>query len=86
VLPVLGADTIKGGLSDALAGAELVVTYNSNTAVDALLAGKLIHAEDEGSMAWGWKDRAEWAARLAWRQFSMDEIRSGFAWGVANGE
>jgi hypothetical protein len=85
VLPVLGTKMVQGDLGEALAGAELVVTYNSNCAVDALLAGKLVHVEDEGSMAWGWTDRTAWAHRLAWRQFSMDEIRSGFAWSVANG-
>jgi len=85
VLPVAGAPVLAGEMTDAIAHAELVVTYNSNLGVDALLAGKLIHVEDCGSMAWGWIDRTEWAHALAWRQFTLDEIRSGFAWSVANG-
>lgn len=85
VRPLPGVPMLNGELSDALAGAELVETFNSNTAVDALLAGKLISVADCGSMAWDGGDRERWAHRLAWRQFTMDEIRSGFAWSIANG-
>lgn len=87
---VVGAQSLAGELEAALAGAAVVVTYNSNTGVDAVLAGKPIVAEDAGSMAWpvaahqigegrDEPDRLAWARRLAWRQFTMDEIRSGFA-------
>lgn len=74
-----GAPRLDGDLSDALHNAALVVTYNSNTGVDALLAGKNVTADDEGSMIWGVTDRAKWAHRLAWRQWTMDEIASGSA-------
>lgn len=88
--PVAGVPSMQGDLSEALAGAAVVVTYNSNTGVDALLAGKPTVAEDAGSMAWpvaahqiGERvvepDRKSWAEHLAWRQFTTDEIRSGFA-------
>lgn len=79
---VPGAPTLEGSLEDALAGARLVVSYNSNAGVDALLAGKPAHVEDPGSMAWDATvpDRMPWLAKLAWRQFTLDEIRSGFAW------
>ncbi len=76
------APALAAPLDKALQGAELVVTYNSNTAVDAVLAGKRVHVEDPGSMAWNVVDRLQWAARLAWRQFTLQEIRSGFAWEV----
>ncbi len=36
----------------ALAGARAVITFNSNTGVEAVLAGKPTVAIDEGSMAW----------------------------------
>lgn len=76
---VPGAHTVQGDLSDALAGAALVVSYNSNTGVDATLAGKRVTVADEGSMAWGVVDRETWAHSLAWRQWSLAEIQSGFA-------
>jgi hypothetical protein len=85
VYPVTGADTIVGTLQEAMQGASLVVTYNSNAGVDALLAGKRIHVEDCGSMAWQVGDRETWAHQLAWRQWSMAEIESGAAWEIVRG-
>lgn len=80
--PVAGAETMGGPLADALAGAAWVVTYNSNTGVESLLAGKPTHVDDRGSMAWGATNREAWAHGLAWCQWSIDEIRSGAAWDV----
>lgn len=85
-VPVLG-----GSLDDALRDAARVVTWNSNTAVDAVLAGVPTVACDEGSMAWAvtgreplaappTPDRWAWAGRLAWCQWSRDEMRSGACW------
>lgn len=48
---VHGCETDRGPLADSLAGATVVVTWNSNTGVDALLAGKPTVAMGEGSMA-----------------------------------
>ena len=79
VRPVPGATTMNGELADALAGAAHVVTFNSNTGVDSLLAGKVTHVDDAGSMAWNVTDREQWAYRLAWRQWTLDELASGFA-------
>lgn len=77
-------------LEDDLAEASLVVTFNSNTAVDAVLAGVPAVTFDEGSMAWPVTshsldevvrpDREAWAHNLAWCQWTMDEIASGEAW------
>lgn len=85
-----GAETLFGSLADALRSARVVVTFNSNAGVDALIAGKPTVALHSGSMAWGVAatamriqaepDRAAWAGQLAWNQFSLDEMRSGFAW------
>lgn len=78
-------------LADDLAGAALVVTYNSNTGVDAVLAGVPAVTMDAGAMAWpvtvhdldappARPDRMQWAADLAWAQWRPDEIAAGDAW------
>jgi len=78
-----------GTLTEALAGAAVVITFNSNSAVDAVCAGVPAVTMDEGSMAWPVAahrigdlvrpDRKAWAHRLAWRQWSMQEIANGTA-------
>lgn len=80
------AAELLGDLSAALRDAAAVITFNSNTGVDALLAGKPTVAHDPGSMVWGFTgdgdaepDRLRWAHRLAWCQWTLDEIRSGEA-------
>lgn len=88
---VPGAPTINGTLQQALAGAALAVTFNSNAAVDAVLAGLPTLACDEGAMAWPvvghgledpvtMPDRSAWAARLAWKQWTLGEMESGECW------
>jgi len=84
-----GATLAEGNLDDSLAGAAVVVTYNSNSGVDAVIAGVPAVAVDSGSMATDMvsesiggyfrPDREQWAAELAWKQWRMDEIRSGAA-------
>lgn len=80
-----------GSLEDAIAHASFVVTWNSNSGVDAVLSGVPVVAMDEGSMARPvaahglesagiMPDRTRWAHRLAWCQWRMDEISSGAAW------
>jgi hypothetical protein len=80
----------EGNLQDAMRSSSLVVTYNSNAGVDAMMAGKPTVAMDYGSMAWEVaahslyipaepQDRRQWAERLASRQWTLDEIRSGAA-------
>lgn len=84
---------IEGTLDEAFSGASMVVTWNSNAAVDAALAGIPTIAMDEGSMAWPvaahslaeplvTPDRDGWFRDLAWRQWTADEIASGLAWEV----
>lgn len=89
---VNGAESMNGTLDNALAGAAVCVTYNSNTAVDAVIAGVPTVAADGGTMAaevcakklgeLAKPDRTRWANRLAWCQWTMDEIKSGEAWEV----
>lgn len=76
-------------LAEDLAQARCVVTWNSNSGVDAVLAGVPTVAMDEGSMAWPVTghalampqacDRDAWAHALAWKQFTKQEMASGFA-------
>lgn len=92
-----GVKTGTGSLNDALENAALVVTYSSNTAVDALIAGVPAVAMSPGSMAYGvaakeigdpvnWGAREQWAHALAWKQWTLDEIASGKAlqWVMSN--
>lgn len=91
--PRLGAEKMaaaKVSLASDLAGAALAVTWNSNSAVDAVLAGVPAIALDRGSMAWDvsghelrtppMPDRTAWAHALAWKQWRLDEISSGECW------
>jgi len=87
---VRGATSIGGSLADALAGAAVVITYNSNVGVDAAIAGCPVIAFEEGAMAYEvaghvlgeriTPQRDRWAARLSWCQWTMAEIESGEAW------
>ena len=78
-----------------LADAAFVITWNSNSAVDAVLAGVPAIAMDQGSMAWDvtghslsvppLPDRTAWTAALAWKQWSRDELESGYCWDHVHG-
>lgn len=81
-----GLQTWKGSLEDTLAVASLVVTFNSNSGVDAVLAGVPTVAMDEGSMVRDvaahdigvvTPDRSAWAARLAYCQWTREEMVDG---------
>ncbi len=80
-------------LRDALADARVCVTWNSTSAIEAVIAGVPTIALDRGSMAWDVTshavsdelfrgDRSQWAYNLAYRQFTHDELASGVAWEV----
>ena len=89
---VNGAAVFPGrSLAEDLAASEFAVTFNSNSGVDAVLAGVPTVAHDPGSMAWDvtshsvderllMPDRHAWAHRLAWRQWLPGEIAGGLAW------
>ena len=80
-------EPIVGTLESALARAEVCITYNSNTAVEAVLAGVPSVVDNRGAMAWDvaahavgarvTPDREKWAADLAWRQWRLEEIAHG---------
>jgi len=87
-----GMEEIAGSLDEALALAGGVVTFNSNAGVDAVLAGVPTIAADPGSMVWGLVPsappfepvdsgaRLRWLERLAYCQWTAEELRDGTAW------
>ena len=80
-------------IKDAIKGAKVVVTINSNAGVDAVLGGKPVIAIDKGSMAYDiaqhdftnlhvpkWPDRTQWCNNIAYAQWSPKEVKGGEAW------
>ena len=82
--------TRSGRIGSQMAGAKCVITYTSNAAVDAVMAGIPAITHHDGSMARAVSshniehalfrpDRTEWGSRLAYCQWLPDEIASGEA-------
>lgn len=77
-------------LEDSLSKAKFVVTFSSNSGVVSVLNGVPVLTYDQGSMVYNITghsinsiinpDRQDWANKIAWCQWSEDEIRSGEAW------
>ena len=80
---------LERDMQDAFA----VVTFSSNSAVDAVIEGVPVFALDRGSMAWHvantslqWIDmprkapREAWACNLAYAQWNLEEMREGKPW------
>lgn len=79
-----GAKTDYSELADALAGARLVVTYNSNVGHDALLAGIPVvcagpaaYSALAGEQLPTLADRRAYFFRVAYGQWTLEEMRSG---------
>jgi hypothetical protein len=85
--------SVNKPLSEDLKDAHCVVTFNSNSGVEALIQGKPVFAFDEGSMVWGLanrnlgdveepklSDRKQWAHDLAYTQWTIEEMKAGKAW------
>ncbi|MCD4511773.1 hypothetical protein LQT97_11035 [Brucella pseudogrignonensis] len=86
-----GAACSRRDLKSDLSGATFVVTYSSTTAVEAILEGVPACVEDAGSVAYPMAshhideplrrpDRTQWCHDLAWRQWTLEELRDGSAW------
>ena len=86
-----GAILSVNSLATDLATAGFVVTYNSTTAVEAILAGVPAVVMDAGSVAYPmashgleeplrYPDRTAWCHDLAWRQWTLGELADGSAW------
>lgn len=77
----------QGDMKKALEEAAFIVTFNSNSAVDAVINGVPAITFDKGSMAWDVTshdiseiikpDRSLWAEKLAHCQWSIEEIENG---------
>jgi hypothetical protein len=80
-------------LSFHLNNAWACVTLNSNSAVEAAIAGIPVFVADKGSMAWGianldikdiedpcFQDRTQWLNNLAYAQWTPAEMSSGLTW------
>lgn len=82
--------TLEGDLDTALEAASVWVTVNSNSAVDAMLAGVLPVTIDCGSVIYeatshnpAWPrifDRRPWAYNLAYSHWTHDEMAAGATW------
>lgn len=88
---VPGTKESFGTLEEAMQRSFLVVCFNSNTAVDALMFGKPVYVEDQGSMCYSIannhvdkiclnepQNRKEFLNRLSYCQWTLDEIKTCF--------
>jgi hypothetical protein len=91
--PFPGLEYSTAPLTDDLNNAHLVVTHNSNSGVEAIIQGVPAVCYSPVSMIWefmeGWPGqlesppmwpREQWAANLAYAQWTLDEMKSGEAW------
>lgn len=92
-LPPLDCELSTVPLQQDLKNAHAVVTFNSNSGVEALIDGVPVFCADVGSMVWKIANRSLisidvpnrpardwWLADLAYCQWTLDEMRSGEAW------
>jgi len=83
----------KESLATDLGRARCVITYNSNTGVDAVIAGVPVISFDAGSMVRRvsgcgvediespfMKEREQWAAEIAYSQWTTHEMQTGETW------
>lgn len=88
-----GCHFSSGPLAEDLKNAHCVVTFNSNSAVEAAILGKPVFAFDPGSMAWEiatktltqieepvYANRTQWARNLAYTQWTPQEMAEGVTW------
>lgn len=90
-----GLEVIKGSLKQVICNAHCVATLNSNSGVDAILAGVPVFADDEGSMVrdlrMGIFDsistpyipeerRNQWLKDMSYTQWTIEEMELGETW------
>ncbi len=88
-----GMETSTKTLAEDMKDAHCVITFNSNSGVEALIEGKAVFAFDEGSMVYDlanknlaniedpeYPNRQQWARNLAFCQWTLEEMRQGKAW------
>jgi hypothetical protein len=92
-VPRIKCNIHDGDMGDALKNASCVVTMNDTAAVEAVLAGVPVVAMDPRSMAYdvaghsledmknpATPDREEWFKKLAFVQWTPEELADGTAW------
>lgn len=91
--PIKGTEYSRNSLAEDFENCWAVVTFNSNVGVDAVIAGIPVFYADRGSMARDiasddlrqlespvMSKRSDWAARIAYSQWSKPEMVTGLAW------
>lgn len=91
--PIVGCGYTTRPLIEAIQDCHAVVTFNSNSAVEAVIEGVPVFAFDSGSMALAvantdWDsipspvlpNRVQWLNDLAYTQWTPAEMREGEAW------
>jgi len=86
----LGARLSRNTLEEDLQAAHAVITFNSNTGVDAIINGKATFVGDVGSMVYPvankdlrdiikpkYYERDQWASNLAYTQWTLEEMACG---------
>lgn len=78
--PFEGVYMSGSSLTEDLASASDVITFNSTSAVDASLVGVPVFAADSKCMACGGdQDRKQWAHDIAYTQWKLREMEKGLA-------
>lgn len=89
-----GLKIIKGNLDQVIHNAGCVITLNSNTGVDSVLAGVTCISHDKGSMIWKLREdslapdhpfvyekrRKQWLKNMSYTQWTIEEMASGETW------
>lgn len=91
--PLWGCETSTVPFPEDLKDAHAVVTFNSNSGVEALVDGVPVFVADRGSMCWEIAnkslmsidvptrpDRSQWLNDLCYAQWTLAELMSGEAW------
>jgi hypothetical protein len=81
----VSAQPFFGDMDEVLNFANCIHTFSSNSAVHAWLEGVPATAHTPMSMIWEYQHqspdtRQEWLNKISWRQFTMDELSSGYVW------
>ena len=79
-------DIYEGSLEDVLKEAAIIITYSSNSAVDAWMNGVIATAHSPMSMIWKWQHKNQFDCiksfinDISYRQYNLEEFESGEAW------
>ncbi len=89
-IKVKGLEYSDRTFEEDLNRAKTIITFNSNSAVESVVAGVPVFAFDKGSMVWPicnrdlkdinnpkFPDRTQWANNLAYTQWTLEEMKQG---------